>query len=37
MPTLSNTNLLVTLPSGNRAVYSVQPQHIPREDRKSVV
>ena len=29
---LSNTNLLVTLPSGNRAVYSVQPQHVPRED-----
>ena len=31
MPTLSNTNVLVTLPSGNRAVYSVQPQHLPRE------
>ena len=28
---LSNTNMLVTLPSGNRAVYSVQPQHLPRE------
>jgi hypothetical protein len=23
--------MLVTLPSGNRAVYSVQPQHVPRE------
>jgi hypothetical protein len=22
----------VCLPSGNRAVYSVQPQHIPRDD-----
>lgn len=22
----------VPLPSGNRAVYSVQPQHIPRDD-----
>ena len=22
----------VRLPSGNRAVYSVQPQHIPRDD-----
>ena len=22
----------VVLPSGNRAVYSVQPQHIPRDD-----
>ena len=28
MPTLSDTILLVTLPSGNRAVYAVQPQHI---------
>lgn len=25
---LSNTNLLCTLPSGNKAVYSVQPQHL---------
>ena len=32
MPYLSNTNLMVTLASGNRAVYSVQPQHLPRED-----
>ena len=31
MPYLSDTNMLVTLPSGNRAVYSVQPQHVPRE------
>jgi len=31
MATLSNTNVLVTLPSGNRAVYTVQPQHLPRE------
>ena len=22
----------VRLPSGNRAVYSVQPQHVPRDD-----
>ena len=22
----------VCLPSGNRAVYSVQPQHVPRDD-----
>ena len=29
---LSNSNLMVTLPSGNKAVYSVQPQHIPREE-----
>ncbi len=28
MPTISNTLLLVTLPSGNRALYSVQPQHM---------
>lgn len=28
MPTLSDTILLVTLPSGNRAVYAVQPQHM---------
>jgi hypothetical protein len=27
----SETLLLVTLPSANRAVYSVQPQHLPRE------
>ena len=32
MPNLSNTNMLVTLPSGNRAVYSVQAQHVPRDD-----
>lgn len=31
MPTLSSTNVLVTLPSGNRAIYTVQPQHLPRE------
>ena len=29
---LSNSNYMVTLPSGNLAVYSVQPQHLPRED-----
>jgi len=28
MPVLSDTSLLVTLPSGNRAVYLVQPQHL---------
>ena len=28
MPTISDTCLLVTLPSGNKAVYSVQPQHV---------
>lgn len=32
MPVLSNSNFLVRLPSGNRAVYTVQPQHVPRED-----
>lgn len=29
---MTNLNMLVTLSSGNRAVYSVQPQHLPRED-----
>jgi hypothetical protein len=28
MPVLSDTSLLVTLPSGSRAVYLVQPQHL---------
>lgn len=28
MLNLSNSNLQVTLPSGNKAVYSVQPQHM---------
>jgi len=28
MPVLSNTILLVQLPSGHRAVYEVQPQHL---------
>ena len=28
MPVLSDTSLLVMLPSGNRAVYLVQPQHL---------
>ena len=28
---ISNTLLNVVLPSGNRAVYEVQPQHVPRE------
>ena len=28
MAILSDTALLVTLPSGNRAVYLVQPQHL---------
>lgn len=32
MATLSNTNMLVRLPGGERAVYTVQPQHLPRED-----
>lgn len=31
MATLSNTNVLVTLPGGDRAVYTVEPQHLPRE------
>lgn len=29
---MTNLNMLVTLTSGNRAVYSVQPQHLPREE-----
>jgi hypothetical protein len=28
MAVLSNTILSVTLPSGNRAVYELQPQHL---------
>jgi len=28
MPVLSDSILAVILPSGNRAVYSVQPQHM---------
>jgi hypothetical protein len=28
MPYLSNTNLLCTFTTGNKAVYSVQPQHM---------
>jgi hypothetical protein len=28
MPVLSDSILAITLPSGNRAVYSVQPQHV---------
>jgi hypothetical protein len=28
VPVLSNTILQVTLPSGHRAVYEVQPQHL---------
>ena len=28
MPVLSDTALLVTLPSGNRAVYLVRPQYL---------
>jgi hypothetical protein len=28
MPVLSNTSLLVRLPYGGHAVYSVQPQHM---------
>jgi len=28
MPVLSDSILAVTLPSGNRAIYSVQPQHV---------
>lgn len=31
MSDISNINVLVTLPSGNRAVYTVQPQHLPRK------
>ena len=29
---LSPTLLTYRLPSGNKAVYEVQPQHLPRED-----
>lgn len=29
---LSYAHFMVTLPSGNPAVYLVQPQHLPRED-----
>lgn len=32
MPVISDTLLRVTLPSGNAAVYLVQPQHLPRDD-----
>lgn len=32
MANLSNTNVLLRLPNGSRAVYTVQPQHLPRED-----
>ena len=28
MPTLSNSTFSVVLDTGNRAVYSVQPQHV---------
>lgn len=28
MPVLSDSSVLVVLPSGNRAVYLVQPQHM---------
>jgi hypothetical protein len=28
MPVISDTSLLVILPSGSRAVYLVQPQHL---------
>ncbi len=28
MATISDSIFLVTLPSGNRAVYAVQPQHV---------
>jgi len=28
MPVLSNTSLMVSLPSGGHAVYSVEPQHL---------
>lgn len=28
MPYLSNTNLLCMMDSGNKAIYSVQPQHM---------
>ena len=32
MPVISDTLLNVMLPSGNRALYSVAPQHVPRDD-----
>ncbi len=28
---LSNVNLRIKLPSGNAAIYSVEPQHVPRD------
>lgn len=31
MPSLSHTFIVVRLPSGNRALYRVQPQHVSRE------
>lgn len=32
MPVISDTLLTVTFPNGRRAVFSVQPQHVPRDD-----
>ena len=32
MPVIGDTLLNVVLPSGNRALYSVGPQHVPRDD-----
>lgn len=31
MPCMSSPLVIVLLPSGNRALYRVQPQHVPRE------
>jgi hypothetical protein len=32
MPVISNASFRVVLPSGNAAIYIVQPQHVPRND-----
>lgn len=32
MPVISNTLLAVQFPNGRRALFDVQPQHLPRDD-----
>lgn len=32
MPVISDTLITITFPNGRRAVFSVQPQHVPRDD-----
>ena len=32
MPVISDSLFIVRLPSKNLALYSVQPQHVPRDD-----